>query len=89
MPSARPNFILFITDRQRADHLGCYGHPVPKTPHIGSIAERGVAMEKPAELHSHRTSRCSWNFLGAPFPLAWQVTLLQREESTWRYTQEA
>src|SRR3989304_5993258 len=46
MPSAQPNFILFITDQQRADHLGCYGHPVLKTPHIAGIAARGVAMDK-------------------------------------------
>ena len=46
MPSAQPNFILFITDQQRADHLGCYGHPVLKTPHIDGIAARGVAMDR-------------------------------------------
>jgi len=46
MSSTQPNFILFITDQHRADHLGCYGHPVLKTPHIDSIAERGVAMDK-------------------------------------------
>ncbi len=32
--SARPNFLLFITDQHRADFLGCYGHPVLRTPHI-------------------------------------------------------
>lgn len=46
MPAAQPNFILFITDQHRADHLSCYGHPVLRTPHIDSIAERGVAMDK-------------------------------------------
>ena len=30
--SKRPNFILCITDQQRADFLGCYGHPVLRTP---------------------------------------------------------
>jgi hypothetical protein len=30
--SKRPNFILFITDQHRADFLGCYGHPVLRTP---------------------------------------------------------
>src|SRR3954469_7656201 len=44
MPS--PNFILFITDQHRADHLGCYGHPVLKTPNIDTIAARAVAMDK-------------------------------------------
>jgi arylsulfatase A-like enzyme len=46
MPSSQPNFILFITDQHRADHLGCYGHPVLKTPNIDTIAARGVAMDR-------------------------------------------
>ena len=41
----RPNFVLFITDQHRADYLGCYGHPVLKTPNIDSIAKRGVLFE--------------------------------------------
>jgi arylsulfatase A-like enzyme len=42
----RPNFLLFITDQHRADHLGCYGHPVLRTPHIDSIAARGQRFER-------------------------------------------
>jgi len=41
----RPNFLYLITDQQRADWLGCYGHPVLKTPHIDSIAARGTRFE--------------------------------------------
>ncbi len=41
----RPNFLFFITDQQRADWLGCYGHPVLKTPHIDAIAARGTRFE--------------------------------------------
>src|SRR6476469_10586756 len=44
--SPRPNFLLFITDQHRADFLGCYGHPVLRTPHIDSIAKRGVAFDR-------------------------------------------
>jgi arylsulfatase A-like enzyme len=44
--SSRPNFLLFITDQHRADFLGCYGHPVLRTPHIDSIAARGVAFDR-------------------------------------------
>jgi arylsulfatase A-like enzyme len=44
--SKRPNFILFITDQQRADFLGCYGHPVLRTPNIDSIAARGTAFDR-------------------------------------------
>ena len=44
--SRRPNFILFITDQQRADHLGCYGNNIVRTPHIDSIAARGSRFER-------------------------------------------
>lgn len=40
--SARPNLIVLLTDDQRADDLGCYGNPVIQTPHLDSLAERGV-----------------------------------------------
>ncbi|PIT74912.1 sulfatase [Limnohabitans sp. G3-2] len=39
--SERPNFLLFITDQHRADHLGCAGHPLLRTPHIDALAARG------------------------------------------------
>jgi arylsulfatase A-like enzyme len=42
----KPNFLLFITDQHRADFLGCYGHPIVKTPNIDSIAARGVAFDR-------------------------------------------
>ena len=42
----RPNFLLFITDQQRADHLGCYGNSVNQTPHIDAIAARGTRFER-------------------------------------------
>ena len=38
----RPNFILFITDQHRADHLGSYGNAIVRTPHIDGIAGRGT-----------------------------------------------
>jgi arylsulfatase A-like enzyme len=44
--SPAPNFILFITDQHRADYLGCYGHPILRTPHIDSIAARGTRFRK-------------------------------------------
>ena len=45
MRDGRPNVILFVTDQQRADHLGCYGHPVLRTPAIDGLARRGVAFD--------------------------------------------
>lgn len=41
----KPNFLIFVTDQQRADWLGCYGHPVLRTPHIDSLAERGTRFD--------------------------------------------
>lgn len=43
--SQQPHFVIFITDQQRADWLGCYGHPVVKTPHIDSIAQQGTRFD--------------------------------------------
>ena len=36
-----PNFLLFVTDQQRADHLGCSGGPLWSTPHIDRLAAEG------------------------------------------------
>ena len=44
--SARPSFILFVTDQHRADHLGCYGNSIVRTPHIDAIAARGARFER-------------------------------------------
>ncbi len=42
----RPSYILFITDQQRYDHLGCNGHPVLRTPNIDEIAAQGVTYDR-------------------------------------------
>ncbi len=42
----RPNFLLFITDQHRADHLGCYGNTIVGTPHIDSIAAKGERFDR-------------------------------------------
>jgi arylsulfatase A-like enzyme len=44
--SDQPNIVLIMTDQHRADHLGCYGNPVVRTPAIDSIAARGVQLNK-------------------------------------------
>ncbi len=41
----RPNFLLIITDQHRADHLGCYGNSIVKTPHIDRLAQASVRFE--------------------------------------------
>jgi arylsulfatase A-like enzyme len=40
--SDRPNFLIFCTDQQRADSLGCYGNRQARTPHIDGLAARGL-----------------------------------------------
>ncbi len=37
----QPNFLFFITDQHRADHLGCYGNSIVRTPHLDALARRG------------------------------------------------
>lgn len=41
-----PNILLIITDQQRADHLGCYGNELLKTPNIDTLAERGTVFRR-------------------------------------------
>lgn len=42
----KPNFLIFITDQHRADHLGCYGNPQVRTPNIDSLAQAGTRFER-------------------------------------------
>jgi arylsulfatase A-like enzyme len=41
-----PNILLITTDQQRADHLGCYGNPRIRTPHIDGLARRGRRFDR-------------------------------------------
>jgi len=43
--AARPNVIVILADDQRADYLGCAGHPVVQTPNIDAIAARGAYFQ--------------------------------------------
>ncbi|MGH7144783.1 MAG: sulfatase family protein [Planctomycetota bacterium] len=69
MPT-RPNFLVFITDQQRADHLSCMGNPVLHTPNIDLIGagaggcvfdahhvNNPVCMPSRASLFTGRTPR--------------------------------
>ena len=45
MPN-RPNFLCIVTDQHRADHLGCAGNPVVRTPGIDRLAAEGVRFSR-------------------------------------------
>ncbi|WP_455615047.1 sulfatase-like hydrolase/transferase [Eisenbergiella sp.] len=38
--------ILIMTDTQRTDMLGCYGHPDMKTPSLDRLAQEGIRFDK-------------------------------------------
>ena len=42
----RPNFLVIMTDQQRADHLGCYGNPIVGTPNLDALAGRGTRFDR-------------------------------------------
>lgn len=42
----KPNFLFIVTDQHRADHLGCYGNPVVRTPNIDALAARGTRFDR-------------------------------------------
>jgi len=44
--SKKPNFLYIMVDQLRADWLGCYGHPVVKTPNIDAIAAQGTRFDE-------------------------------------------
>jgi len=43
---SKPNFLFFITDQHRADHLGCYGNAIVSTPNIDALAAAGWTADE-------------------------------------------
>ena len=41
----RPNIVILFPDQLRASEVGCYGHPVVRTPNIDRLAATGVRIE--------------------------------------------
>jgi arylsulfatase A-like enzyme/Tfp pilus assembly protein PilF len=41
-----PNLVVITIDTLRADHLGCYGYKLIKTPRIDALAADGILVEK-------------------------------------------
>ncbi|MCC7292323.1 MAG: sulfatase-like hydrolase/transferase [Phycisphaerales bacterium] len=42
VPREQLNVLLISLDTMRADHLGCYGHPLARTPNIDALAAGGT-----------------------------------------------
>jgi len=40
-----PNLLVFFTDQQRPDSIGCYGQALPTTPNLDKMAADGVRFE--------------------------------------------
>lgn len=43
--ATKPNIVFFFTDDQTSSSLGCYGHPLVKTPHLDTLAARGTRFQ--------------------------------------------
>ncbi len=74
------NILFIMCDQLRADYLSCYGHETLATPHIDSLAARGVRFERAytqspncgparASFYSGRyvfSHGATWNFIPLP-----------------------
>ena len=79
------NILFIMCDQLRADYLSCYGHKTLATPHIDSIAKRGVRFDRAycqspncgpsrASFYTGRyvfSHGATWNFI--PLPLGEQT----------------
>jgi arylsulfatase A-like enzyme len=45
MAMSQPNVLFFFSDQQRWDTCGCYGQPLPVTPHLDQMSAEGVLFE--------------------------------------------
>jgi arylsulfatase len=95
-PVSRPNIILITTDQQRADHLGCYGNTVLRTPNIDALANRGtvfnrcfvaspVCMPNRAAMMTCRMpSAAGVRMNGVPLPIDSMTFVERLRSSGWR-----
>lgn len=44
--SRRPNVLVICVDEMRADHMGCAGHPVVRTPNLDRLAAAGTLFRR-------------------------------------------
>ena len=95
MKQTKPNFLIFCTDQQRADHIGCANNPILKTPNIDKIAQEGVrfsscytsspaCMPARATMFTGLTTRAS-NMRSNGIPLPRSIATLPQELSNAGY----
>lgn len=53
LPRSQPNLVVYLADSLRADHLGCYGHPVATSPQIDAFSRDSLVFE-------HCVAQSSW-----------------------------
>ncbi|UQZ81458.1 Arylsulfatase [Paenibacillus konkukensis] len=93
MSQQHMNFVFFFPDEMRAESIGCYGHPLVKTPHMDNLAAEGVRFD---QCHVQNTvcspSRCS--LMTGLYPhvsghrTLWHL-LRPHEPSLFRYLKQA
>jgi arylsulfatase A-like enzyme len=89
----RMNYIFFFPDELRAESMGCYGHPVVKTPNFDKLASEGVRFEQCHVQHTVCSpSRCSlmtgWYPHVSGHRTLWHL-LRPHEPSLFRYLKNA
>ena len=42
----RPHILFMLSDQQRADCMGCAGHPLLRTPNMDRLAAEGVRFSR-------------------------------------------
>ncbi len=68
----KPNIFLISIESLRADHVGCYGYPLPTTPNLDRLAEESVRFDRAYSVTSWTLPSHASLFTGLP-PTAAQV----------------
>ncbi|TYL36423.1 sulfatase [Natronococcus pandeyae] len=68
----KPNFIFYVSDSLRADHLSCYGYGRKTSPHIDCLSRDGIRFER-AFAQAYKTVESSVSILTGLYPPAHQA----------------